>query len=133
MVITDFESARQINVYSDGVKTSYAAGSAPFSEIIASWNEMTEGARQMPAYGVSLHAETLKAMQKGVWAEFDFGKTKSSGGMTFERLLIEVQKSFSGFNLIRYNSKGGYDGRCYYLSLVGMDMGGFYRTVTDLE
>ncbi len=133
MVITDFGSTRQINVYSDGLKTSYPAGSAHFAEILASWNSMTDGAHKMPAFGVSLNGETLKAMQKGVWVEFDFGEVKSCWGMTFERLLIEVQKSFSGFNLIRYNANGGYSGRCYYLSLVNGNMGEFYRTIISLQ
>lgn len=122
-----FDAAEQINVYREGRKTSYVAGSAPFGKIMASWNAMIENARPMPAYGVSLNGETEQALQRGVWVEFDFGFPRTCYDLPFEKLLVEVQKSFSGFNLIRYNTACGYDGRCFYLDLAEhRNMGGLY-------
>lgn len=127
-----FDCAEQINLYREGVKVSYAAGSAPFTEIMASWTALTENARPMPAYGVSLNGETLRAMQRGLWIEFGFGSPCSCYGMPFEKLLIEVGQSFSGLNLIRYNADYGYDGRCFYLDLNGRNTGDLYELLKQM-
>ena len=91
---------------------------------------MIFGAHEMPAYGVSLNDETTKAMKSGVWAEFSFGRELSSGGMPYEKLLINVEPEWTGFNLIRYTAKHGYDGRCFYYDLVSKDMSSFYDCLT---
>ena len=87
---------------------------------------MLSGAHEMPAYGVSLDRETRKAVKSGVWAEFVFDKALSSNGMPFEKLLVNVQPEWSGFNIIRYTAAHGYDGRCFYYDLVNKDMRLFY-------
>lgn len=126
--LTDY--AQSVSVYNSGKETVYPVGTPKFEEICASWNDMTLGARQMPAYGVSLHRETVKEMKKGVWAEFSFGRELSSDGMPFEKLLINVEPEWRGFNLVRYTAKHGYDGRCFYFDLVNKDMSGFYNVLT---
>ena len=52
--------------------------------------------------------------------------------MPFEKLLVQVGKEYYGFNLIRYTSERGYDGRCFYLDLVGKNMNDLYDLLTDL-
>lgn len=121
-----FEQAENINIYNEGVITSYAAGSKQFGKILTSWTDMISQVHLMPAYGVSLNDYTLEALQKGLWVEFDFGKQLESEGMPYEKLLIQVAKGNYGFNLIRYNSVGGYDGRCFYYDLNGKSMGELY-------
>ena len=121
-----FEQAENINVYNEGVITSYAAGSKQFGNILKCWTDMISQVHIMPAYGVSLNDYTLEALQKGLWVEFDFGKRLESDGMPYEKLLIQVAKGNYGFNLIRYNSVGGYDGRCFYYDLNGKSMGELY-------
>ena len=78
--ITDY--AQGINVYKDGEVTAYKVGETRFNEICAEWNSMLYGAHQMPAFGVSLHRETVKALKSGVWAEFTFDGEMSSNGKT---------------------------------------------------
>ena len=46
-------------------------------------------------------------------------------------VLINFQPDFYGFNIIRYNSNGGYDGRCYYLNLNGSSTN-FYNTLLKI-
>lgn len=123
--------ATGVNVYNDGQKTYYAADDKKFEEICVSWNGMICGAHQMPAFGVSLNAETVKAMKSGVWAEFIFGKVYTSNEMPFEKLLVNAVPNHTGFNIIRYTSNKGYDGRCFYYDLVGKDMSGFYTVLTQ--
>ncbi|MDE6868414.1 MAG: hypothetical protein K2J83_04650 [Clostridia bacterium] len=121
-----FERAENINVYNEGAITSYAAGTKSFNKILACWVDMINNAHIMPAFGVSLDGCTIKAIQSGLWVEFDFGQRLESGEMPYEKLLIQVARGFSGFNLIRYNSVGGYDGRCFYYDLNGKNMDELY-------
>ena len=127
--ITDY--AKEVNVYNNGKTAIYPVGSAKFNEICAQWNAMLDGAHIMPAFGVSLHRETVKQMQKGVWAEFGFDKQYSSNGMPYEKLLIAVNPEWSGFNIVRYTAERGYDGRCFYYDLVSKNMSAFYNCLVD--
>lgn len=117
-----FENADCINVYTEGVVKAYKSGTDEFKGIIACWYEMIEGAYDMPAFGVSLHNETLDAMKSGRWIEFEFDNKQEHNGMSFEKLLIQVESAYKGFNLIRYNPEKGYYGRCFYFNLVDKDM-----------
>ncbi len=126
--IENFVSA--IYVYNGGEITLYSDGDAKFQKIVASWRGMLAQSHRMPAFGVSLNAETSKAIKEGVWVEFEFNQPLSSDGMRFEKLLINVVPEYTGFNVIRYNSDAGYDGRCFYFDLINHDMSDFYNTVT---
>ena len=78
--------------------------------------DMMKGSHEMPAFGVSLHNETLSAMNDGVWVELKYNKTYTHNDMPFDALLISVKPEDSGFNIIR-NQNGRYEGRCFYISL----------------
>lgn len=127
--IADYSTG--INVYIDGETAVYPVGSEKFNEICAEWNAMLDGAHIMPAFGVSLHHETVKQMKKGVWAEFEFDKQYSSNDMPYEKLLIAVNPDWCGFNIVRCTPERGYDGRCFYYDLVGKNMAEFYNVLTD--
>lgn len=127
-----FDCAEIINVYNKGAKISYSSGDKEYKEILACWNEMIDGAHDMPAFGVSLDNYTKEEMKKGLWVEFDFEKVLKCSGMPFEKLLVSVEKDSQGFNLIRYNSDYGYNGRCFYLDLVGKNMGDFCDLLLNL-
>ena len=126
--ITDY--AQNVSVIIDGSTAVYAVGSDRFNEICAEWNAMTGGAHEMPAFGVSLHREPVKEINRGVWVEFDFAESMEANGMPFEKLLVAVRPENCGFNIIRYTAKHGYDGRCFYYDLVGKNMINFYDCIT---
>ena len=126
-----FETAEKITVYNQGNAAQYTAGSKPYSEILQCWYSMTEVAHDMPAYGVSLNRETVKALKSGLWVEFDFGKRLEVNGLPFEKLLIGVEREFYGFNLVRYNAENGYDGRCFYFDLNGKNMSDLYNLLLN--
>lgn len=126
-----FDTVEIINVCNEGVTVSYCDGEEPFGIIMDGWRKMTSGARQMPAFGVSINNLTVDAMKKDLWIEFDFGKPVECSEMPFEKLLVQAEKGFSGFNLIRYTSGYGYDGRCFYLDLDG-DMTEFCELLLNL-
>ena len=128
-----FDKADCINVYADGAVKYYKSGTEEYNAIILRWNEMLEGAYEMPAFGVSLNKETLEVMKSGRWIEFQFAQKYKCNGMTFEKLLIKVESAFQGFNLIRFNTENGYEGRCFYFNLVDRDMSKLNEYLTFLE
>ena len=121
-----FTAAESLNVYNEGELTVIEKTDEKFDDIILGWSHMIEGAHDMPAFGVSINDLTLKELRHGLWVEFVFGEEYESNGMPYKKLLINVQKGFYGFNLIRYTAERGYDGRCFYYDLVNKNMGDFY-------
>lgn len=137
MVILDnvFETAEKstaITVYNDGIKTEYAAGGNEYLKIVSCWNNTVDGAREMPAYGVSLNDCTVAEMSKGIWLEFIYDSRTVVNELYFEKLLIKVEREFGGFNIIRYNGEYGYDGRCFYVDLAGKNMARLYNLLVNL-
>lgn len=122
-----FDYSDVINVYDEGNVVSYGKGEDRFEEILSGFKTLIDGAHDMPAFGVSINSLTTKEMQKGLWVEFGFDQQYKSNGMPYEKLLVNVQKSFAGFNIVRYNADSGYDGRCFYYDLVNKDMSDFYN------
>ena len=119
-----------IVIYNNGAPSTYLSNDPEYNLLIESFNEMCKNCHEMPAFGVSLHDETLTALNDGLWIEFVYSKNIVHNGMPFDRLLIKVNTEDSGFNIIRhYNDK--YDGRCFYLNLT-TDMATLYNTIIDL-
>lgn len=127
-----FEEVESINIYRDGSITRCLPVQMGYKLVLNGFKNMLVNARQMPAFGVSLDKDTRKAMNEGTWVEFEFGKVFYFSEMSFEKLLVEVVPERSGFNLVRYNSKDGYAGRCYYYDLDG-SMTEFYEIVQSVN
>ena len=124
--------AESINVYNNGEITIYGQNEEPYNQIVEGWTVLCKNAHEMPAFGVSLNNETIEARNVGLWVEFVFDETKSHNNMMFEKLLIKVEKEWHGFNIVRYNEKNGYGGRCYFIDLVGKNMSQFYDILANL-
>ena len=120
------ESAESINVYNDGNIISFTEKEKTFDVLVEGWQDLLDNSHEMPAFGVSLNRHTTEEMKKGLWIEFVFEKQIFYNEMPFEKLLVKVEKLWQGFNIIRYNASSGYDGRCYYVDLVGKNMSVFY-------
>lgn len=126
-----FDEVQEISIYNNGSTQKLLPAQMGYKLVINGFKNLLSDARQMPAFGVSLNNETRSAMEEGLWVEFDFGKKLWYSQMSFEKLLVQVVSSHSGFNIIRYNSADGYAGRCYYFALNG-DMNDFYNIVTSV-
>lgn len=124
--------ANEVIVYYDNDSYVYSKDSIEFDTIINSFNDMCLLSKEMPAFGVSLHNETINAITSGLWVEFVFDKAYSYNEMSFDSLLINVDKNFNGFNIIRKH-EGQYSGRCFYIDLFDNDMSSFYDTVTSIN
>ena len=95
-------------------------------------NKMLQDSYTMPAFGVSIHTETLNAIKNGVWLKLQYNGTQNVDEMPFDELLIEINPEFSGFNIIRGN-KGIYDGRCYYVNLTNNTMQELYQYIFNID
>lgn len=126
-----FDEVQQIEIHKNGSKEELLPAHNGFKLIINGFKTLLSNARHMPAFGVSLDGDTRTAMREGLWVEFDFGKKLWYSQMSFEKLLVQVVSSHSGFNIIRYNSTDGYAGRCYYFALNG-DMSQFYDVLQSV-
>jgi hypothetical protein len=112
-----FSCAKEILVYRNGKCAIYEKESLPYCRIQATWSSLLNKAQLMPAFGVSLPKEVEEAKKQGVWVEFNFPQTYVCNGMPFEKLLVDVQPYFTGFNLHRFTSERGYNGRCFYMNI----------------
>ena len=111
-VVDLFREEYMIEIYKNG--ESVELSQEQFNEFEEIFCESIEGARQMPAYGVSIHEHTIEAMKSGFWIKLIFDKVIVRSGMPFDSLLINVTKDCYGINIIR-GLDGRYEGRCYYL------------------
>lgn len=86
-----------------------------FNEVLNNLKDIFISSRLMPAFGVSLHNETLNEMKNGNWLKINFEQEQIKNGLNFNSLLFKLEET-QGFNLIRsYENK--YEGRCLYLDL----------------
>lgn len=131
-VIDCFSNVTSINIYIDNEKSSFSKDDDEFSSILSALNSLTNESHEMPAFSVSLDYETKKAIKSGAWLELNFNCNHAVNDMPFSSLLIEVDESFYGFNLIRKYS-GKYEGRCFYLNLNDKNMSSLYSILTSLQ
>ena len=60
-------------------------------DIVEAWETITQGAHQMPAFGVSIDRLTREEMKSGNWLEFFFAEKYESNGLPFDSLLFVVR------------------------------------------
>ncbi|MCD8206265.1 MAG: hypothetical protein LUD29_06685 [Clostridia bacterium] len=126
-----FDKAVIITVYRDGDTVMSGMGSDGYLKIMSAWKEMTCGARLLSPMGVAVTGDVCDVTD-GVWLEFSFGEKMEAEGLSFEALLVNVAESASGFNVIRYDEKKGYDGRCFFVDLGKKDMSVLTETLESL-
>lgn len=131
MLVQLFNYAENINVYYNGDVYSYAKADDNYVSLLIAWQNTICESLEMPAYCVSLDADTKEAIKFDVWLEFCFPKVLEYEGMNFQKLLINVKSDNLGCDLIRYNPQFGYDGRCYHLRL-NSNMTEIYDCISDI-
>ena len=125
-----FTEAEAMIVYDDGQIQEYTKEDSEYALILQALNEISKDAHEMPAYGISLDNETRNALQTNRWLELKFSKTIFHNEMPFDRLLIQIDSEYSGFNLIRHHDNI-YEGRCFYLN-INNNMYELDKLLTDL-
>lgn len=120
-------SADSIQIIKDGVLVECKE-----NRINEELSLMLENSREMPAFSVSIHIDTIKEITRGCWLKLQYRETKVVNDMPFDELLIKVEQNVNGFNVIRGN-KGIYEGRCYYIDLDNKSMNGLYNYISKLN
>ena len=112
-IIECLDKVESFSVFVFGEKKTINKNEKEFKAIHLNLLELFSLARLMPAFGVSLHNETLKEMKTGKWLQINFLNQVEIQGLQFSALLFKLEKT-NGLNLIRlYNGK--YEGRCIFL------------------
>lgn len=126
-----FTKSDKITIFKDGEPTTFEQNSKQYDKILGTFQDTIFNAYEMPAFGVSLHDETIEALKSGLWLEFHFAEEQEHNGMNFSSILINVSPEDMGFNLIR-QYEGRYEGRCYYLNLIDHNMSEVYNTIIEV-
>lgn len=129
--LNQIEFANSITIYNNGIISEFSEKDSEFLTIKQAYKTMLENHYEMPAFSVSLHNETINALNDGVWIELGFPRTFTHKQLAFEKLLIKVDKESCGFNLIRFN-ENKYDGRCFYINLINSTMENLYNTIFNI-
>lgn len=110
-----FNNAKSIEFYIDGqvIENVSQKEIDKFEQLFC---KALEGARTLPAYGVSLDENVKEAAKEGVWVKFIFEEKQVSNEMPFDSLLIKICKGCKGINVYRGND-GVFGGRNFYLQL----------------
>lgn len=117
-----FNDVVSIELFNNGKHSVFDKENKYFDKTIANIKNIFRGARLEPAFSVSLHDETVKAMNNGKWIKFNFGTEKIVNELSFNSLIFELFTTQS-LNIIReYNGK--YEGRCIYVA---------FDTIIDME
>lgn len=106
--------ANMVKAYQNGQEITMEA--EQHSQFLAYFNAAISDCREAPAFCVSLHDNTMKEFETGIWIKFIFSETQVAQGMPFDSLLMHIEKDSSGVNLMRGN-QDVYNGRCFYLDL----------------
>ena len=120
-----------VNIYQNGKIKRLNFNDESFCGVISQFKKFFDNTREMPAFGVALHDETINNIQSGVWVELEFDGIYKHNEMAFEKLLIQVQNDYSGFNIIRFYN-GKYEGRCFYFDIIKGDMSLLYAYILNM-
>jgi len=107
------ENIKSFEVFEQGVSKVLNQKDEDFKCIFNKLKIVFESARVMPAFGVSLHKETMEELKNGYWLKINFNSNQNVNGLIFDSLLIKLETTY-GVNLIR-GLNGVFEGRCIYL------------------
>lgn len=102
-------------VLTDGKKEKIFQNDERFNVLISKLKDLFVNSRLMPAFGVSIHDETLIALEHDQWLQINLKQETKKNGLPFNSLLFKLEEVQS-FNLIRFHNQK-YIGRCLCLDL----------------
>ena len=129
-IVNIFTQCNSITVIMDNTHTVFDKNSTEYTTLLDSLLDICVDSHEMPALGVSIDSETREAIKNNIWIELTYSNIITYNDMPFEKLLIEVNPSYNGFNIIRYINDE-YTGRCFYLNL-NKDMSTLYDTINNI-
>ena len=108
-----FDFVEKIEILNDGKVRVFKNDSKYFAKTVENLKNTFEQARLMPAFGVSIHDDTIEAIAHGEWIKVYFTRELEKNGLPFNSIVFKLD-TVTGMNIIReYNNR--YDGRCLYV------------------
>ena len=115
-ILDIFNDIKSIEIFENDKQIKIEKHNPNYKKILNNLFDTFEDSRLSPAFGVSIHEETIKVMQKDSWIKLNFSKEMKKNELPFNSLVFKLEETY-GFNLIRfYNQK--YDGRCIYIDFI---------------
>ena len=112
-ILDCFDFVHKIELLNDGKVSVFKHDNKYFAKTVKNLKNVFKTARLMPAFGVSLHEDTVDALKHGKWIKVYFSQEMKKNDLPFDSLVFLLD-SVSGMNLIREHY-GRYDGRCLYV------------------
>lgn len=109
------DNIKSLEIFENGNIKLIEATDESFFKIKTNLTDLFSSSRLMPAFGVSMHNETLNEIQKDCWLKINFQNEVEKSGLPFNALIFKLEQ-VQGFNLIRLHNNN-YEGRCLYLDL----------------
>lgn len=127
------KSIKNINVYNNGQIVVLSENDYSFNNIIKELNFIINNCIEMPAFGVTIHKEVVKEQTKGLWLELCFEKQLEHNQLPFDKLLINIERDWTGLNIIRHYHDQ-YQGRCFYINLINnTNLNSLYETLININ
>ena len=101
-------------IIKNGEITQIDSSHSLFQNIYNNVENLIQNSRLEPAFGVSLHNQTLDEIENNEFLKIKFNKQLIINDLPFECLLIKLDEECYGTNIIRENNSN-YFGRCFYL------------------
>lgn len=114
-LLEQLQNLCSVEIFENGSRKTINKGSQEFLSIYQNLKAVFLNGYLTPALGVSLHAETVQAMQEGDWIKLNFASAQIKDELPFDALVFRLEDCY-GFNLIRQNG-GQFSGRCLYFNL----------------
>ena len=108
-----FDFVQKIELLNDAKVSVFKPDNKYFLKTVSNLKNLFKKARLMPAFGVSLHDDTIQALSEGKWLKVYFSRELEKNGLPFDSIVFEITNVI-GMNLIR-EYDGRYDGRCLYV------------------
>ena len=120
-----FKDSSYVEISYNGNSVFYYKGTHEYNCLLFEFEQILYNSYQVPALGVSLDEMVKEERKKDLWVEFNFNDLGYNSEMPFEALLVKIENDAKGFNVIR-KYDGKYDGRNFYINLVGSNMSDLY-------
>jgi len=113
-MIDTIDKIESFTIFKDGKQIEITPKNKKFNSIISAVEELFSKGQILPAFGVSLHAETQNALTSDEWLQINFKEKLIKNGLPFSALLFKLDNVY-GVDLIRVNNNR-YEGRCIHLN-----------------
>lgn len=113
-MVDTLDKIESFTIFKDGKEIEINKENKKFNSVFLAIEDTFRRGQILPAFGVSLHNETLNALKSDEWLQINFKEELIKNGLPFTALLFKLDNVY-GVDLIRVNNNR-YEGRCIHLN-----------------